>query len=386
MVEVAIAACVVAMFGLVAYRTSRSRFAGYWVLTIASAGTGSALYLANGSPSQWILNPLGNGLSVLSASFIWAAARALAGRSARWWAIVIGSAAAVGAGLADDPRGDVWSGGAVMLFLVTGYLSAATVELVRARRGAPQVALRSGSDDGGEGVLRGILAAGSAALSGYYVWRLFWFLVAGPESASFERFAGTAPTTVALILTMVIISFVMTTMTQLERTRDLRDRVMHDGLTGVLSRGEFMSRTEALAAHAARYSQACVAAGVDVDHFKNLNDTRGHAAGDLALARIGEVWRGVGRSSDLIGRIGGDEFAILLCDTDVASGRAVLKRLADAYAAGGGEEVPTLSIGVAALNPGQRPLEAFDRADRALYEAKRAGRGRISIADEGGFP
>src|SRR5690606_33018831 len=97
------------------------------------------------------------------------------------------------------------------------------------------------------------------------------------------------PTTVALILTMVIISFVMTSMSQLERTRDLRDRVMHDGLTGVLARGEFLDRAAALVARSAGRSRLASVVLADLDNFKGLNDTHGHAAGDAALQHFGQA-------------------------------------------------------------------------------------------------
>jgi two-component system cell cycle response regulator len=124
---------------------------------------------------------------------------------------------------------------------------------------------------------------------------------------------------------------------------------------------------------------------VDIDHFKQVNDRHGHAAGDQALVEIARRLRGALRSGDLVARLGGEEFAVLLPNANVADARALCERLRDAVAA-----VPvmlaqaahgvTISIGVTTYVPPESMDNALSRADVRLYGAKTAGRNRV-IAD-----
>lgn len=132
----------------------------------------------------------------------------------------------------------------------------------------------------------------------------------------------------------------------------------------------------------------------DLDHFKNVNDTRGHAAGDAALRSVAEVFASYSRRTDLVARYGGEEFFFLLPDTLAAGARvhaeavrAQVERTPARTGPGGGPPVHvTVSIGVyAVFNPGQLadPGELVRRGDEALYRAKRAGRNRVEVACAG---
>jgi diguanylate cyclase (GGDEF)-like protein len=122
----------------------------------------------------------------------------------------------------------------------------------------------------------------------------------------------------------------------------------------------------------------------DVDHFKRINDSFGHAAGDAALRAIGDIVAMGMRRSDVFGRLGGEEFGLLLPDTGIAGAAAVADKLRLRLAAPATDRRPlTVSFGVAEVHAGASTSRAmFDDADRALYAAKRAGRDRVMRSDE----
>ncbi|WP_185827543.1 sensor domain-containing diguanylate cyclase [Halomonas nitroreducens] len=167
-----------------------------------------------------------------------------------------------------------------------------------------------------------------------------------------------------------------------EAERRTEHLISTDMLTGLLNRRAFFANGEAVLAHAARHGRRVPVAMVDLDHFKVLNDTHGHAAGDVALQRFATICRDSLRPYDLIGRVGGEEFALMLVDSEPEEACSVLERLRQAVADSelvlGGETLHfTVSLGMAFLAPGGDLGEALSRADRALYRAKRAGRNRI---------
>lgn len=170
------------------------------------------------------------------------------------------------------------------------------------------------------------------------------------------------------------------------RRKEAERRTQHlistDMLTGLLNRRAFLANGEAVLAHAARNRRRVPVAMIDLDHFKALNDAHGHAAGDIALQRFATTCRDSLRPYDLIGRLGGEEFAVMLVDSEPEEAWSVLERLRQAVADSelvlGGERLHfTVSLGLAFLEPGGDLGEALARADRALYRAKRAGRNRI---------
>lgn len=162
---------------------------------------------------------------------------------------------------------------------------------------------------------------------------------------------------------------------------ELRAEADLDPLTGLKNRRSF---ERGLAAHLAvttRYSLAGALLLVDVDHFKSVNDTRGHAAGDEVLRDVGRLLVGRLRASDVVGRLGGDEFGVLLPNVQPTGIEAVAAALVSEVRDHTALRTPvTVSVGAATITAGTTTGEVFLRADRALYAAKGDGRDRWALA------
>jgi diguanylate cyclase (GGDEF)-like protein/PAS domain S-box-containing protein len=182
----------------------------------------------------------------------------------------------------------------------------------------------------------------------------------------------------------VVLRSEVTHLKQIER--ELRRLATVDELTELANRRQFFDRGRRMLERARRSGRPVALLLFDLDHFKQINDTFGHAAGDLVLRRVAAACREVLRSGDLVARLGGEEFAVLLDGADAVEAELVAERLREAIAgldiAVRGRRMPvTASLGVALPAPGREDLEAcLAAADRALYRAKRAGRNRVCVA------
>jgi diguanylate cyclase (GGDEF)-like protein/PAS domain S-box-containing protein len=176
--------------------------------------------------------------------------------------------------------------------------------------------------------------------------------------------------------------------TEIRRARDLLERrALYDHLTGLANRTLLLDRlTHALDSHEPRAATvACIF--VDVDHFKLVNDSLGHEAGDTLLVEIARRIQSSVRSGDTVARLGGDEFVIVL--ENIMSQAAAQGLLAVVTAAvqspvmvEGHEVVPTVSAGLAMAEPGVTAESLVRNADMAMYAAKQAGRARVEVFDE----
>jgi diguanylate cyclase (GGDEF)-like protein/PAS domain S-box-containing protein len=170
----------------------------------------------------------------------------------------------------------------------------------------------------------------------------------------------------------------------------LRHAASTDHLTGLHSRGHFFALAQAALDRAHRDGLPLAVLMLDVDHFKGINDRHGHATGDVALRAVADACAATVREGDAIGRLGGEEFCVLMPGAAAAEAGRLAERLRRTLgvlrlASGTGAAVAlTASLGVAERRDGDRLDALMARADAALYAAKRAGRDRVRLADGAG--
>jgi diguanylate cyclase (GGDEF)-like protein len=173
--------------------------------------------------------------------------------------------------------------------------------------------------------------------------------------------------------TLVTIALLASTLrSSLEKERE---RARIDDTTGIANARTFRERLELECARKARKNRPLTLAYMDLDGFKEINDTFGHSAGDEALRLMGNILTSTTRAVDMVGRLGGDEFAILLPDTDEKGTEAVLQRLRKIVESQAPRSGPVrFSLGVATFHHAELGVdEALAAADRLMYEAKRRG-------------
>ena len=170
-----------------------------------------------------------------------------------------------------------------------------------------------------------------------------------------------------------------------EKLEQQRNKALLDPLTGLPNRAAWSERLVIEHVRSQQVNTGLLLAILDLDHFKSINDTYGHQAGDKVLKIIANVLRKGLRGDDFIARFGGEEFALLMPGSDLAGGTRLLERLRAAV-----EQCPfhfkgervtiTMSAGVAVFKPGENASQVLKRADQALYRAKEAGRNQIEPA------
>lgn len=176
---------------------------------------------------------------------------------------------------------------------------------------------------------------------------------------------------------------------EIRKTQDQLHYLAHfDVLTGTANRRLFEDRCRRALASASRHGHHCALIGLDIDHFKRINDTLGHDAGDALLKNLSQRLRGTVREEDTIARLGGDEFAVLLHHVSGAEGcekvaRGILDAITEPMTVPGGELVITSSIGITlAPDDGSSYEQLLKNADMAMYRAKKAGRNNIQFFSE----
>lgn len=362
------------LFYFSAYRFTRSPYSGWWCLALVFFLTGSAAFLFNGTAHQWWANPLGNVLLVHGGVAVWAGARSLRTVPPPRWLFTAIPLVALVASAVDNPGTNTWAGGAVFLAAMSLTVGLASRELWRLEPGYSRV--------------RVPMAAAAAGMSAFYLARLVVFLLEGPDGPTFVTFFGSAVTTLVTMVLLVVVSFSMAALSSEQQTRALRMVATRDDLTGLLNRKAFLDLAAEYLADPAvtRASGALILA--DLDHFKAVNDTYGHAAGDAALQAFAGACRDTVRATDLTGRYGGEEFILLIpgatADRAERIADAISQRLSDS-AHRDGPRMPTASYGIATYDAGTQGLEALiAAADAALYQAKSEGRNRTARSDRTG--
>jgi diguanylate cyclase (GGDEF)-like protein len=160
--------------------------------------------------------------------------------------------------------------------------------------------------------------------------------------------------------------------------QDVIDQLTDEALTDPLTELPNRRAWDGQIGMAMTDGHAVAVAMLDIDRFKQFNDSYGHPAGDRLLRETAAAWRTEIRSQDFLARLGGEEFALLLTGRDTASVAALVERLRQSMPA-----QQTVSAGIAVRNDGETPEQLLSRADQALYEAKASGRDRALFADLG---
>lgn len=171
------------------------------------------------------------------------------------------------------------------------------------------------------------------------------------------------------------------------RNEALHTLATQDMLTHLPNRRYLLQRLSAEIARTRRQQQprSVTVCLIDLDDFKRINDNLGHAVGDTVLEAVAACMQAALRESDCVGRFGGEEFLVILPDTDLGGGLSMAERIREALTDARVEALPnhwqvTATFGVAEIRPGERLEETLARADAALYDGKRAGRDRIVTA------
>jgi diguanylate cyclase (GGDEF)-like protein len=174
---------------------------------------------------------------------------------------------------------------------------------------------------------------------------------------------------------------------RMRRLSQLDRRISRDSLTELMNQGTFKERVQVEVARALRESKPLALALFDLDHFKAVNDTHGHAAGDRVLRALAQLLRDSLRQTDVIARCGGEEFGVLLPGAGEREAQAVMDQLRRAFhdlthSSAFGEFRVTLSCGIASLPAATNAATLVDWADRALYRAKGNGRNQVALLPE----
>ena len=362
------------LFYFSSYRTTRSPYSGWWCLALVFFLGGTAAFLLNGTGHQWWANTLGNVLLVHGGVAVWAGARSLREVPPKHWVFAGVPLVTMVATAVDNPGTNLWAGGAVFLAGMCLTLGLASQELWRLEPGYSRV--------------RVPMAAAAAAMSVFYFGRLVFFLVDGQDGPIFVTYFGSAVTTMITMVLLAVVSFSMAALSTEQQTRALRMVASRDDLTGLLNRKAFLDLAAGLLTDRAVTQGTGAVILADLDNFKAVNDTHGHAAGDVALQAFAAACQDTVRSTDLVGRYGGEEFVLLIPGGSSARAEHVAeeisRRLAQVPTAGG-LEMPTVSYGVALYDRQTTDVEdLIAAADEALYTAKSLGRNRTVHSDRRG--
>jgi len=359
------------LFYFSAYRITRSPYSGWWCLALIFFLTGAACFLLDGTAHQVWANPAGNVLLVHGGVAVWAGARSLRTVPPPKWAFTGIPLVTLVASVLDNPATNTWSGGPVFLAAMSITMGLGSRELWRLEPGYSRARIP--------------MAVSAGGLAVFYFFRWLAFVLEGQNGSTFVTVFGSAVTTLVTMVLLVVVSFSMAALSNEQQTRALRMVASRDDLTGLLNRKAFLDLAAGQLADRAITRGSGTLILADLDHFKTVNDTYGHAAGDLALKAFADACTATVRSTDLVGRYGGEEFVLFLPGTSAERAEMIAeevsRRLAEAPSVDG-MEMPTVSYGISAYDAGTRDVEdLIAAADGALYMAKSLGRNRVARSD-----
>lgn len=229
------------------------------------------------------------------------------------------------------------------------------------------------------------LGLGQAALY-YSSFLLMDATVVQPTGKSLFAF-GTLQAVAQALLVLALVAVFTTLHAQMIENEALfqraEHRANHDELTGLLNRRTFSQHFPTIVRRAAEKNGELSLMLIDFDHFKSINDRYGHSVGDQMLAQVALLFEAGLRVDDLLYRWGGDEFAVIMRDTDSDTGFKVAERLRQKVEKFdfGLEQSITISVGVASHRPGESHMDLFRRADQAMLSGKQGGHNQVEMAD-----
>lgn len=351
------------------YRPTRSPYSGWWCIALLFFLTGSVCFLLTRTDHQVWANPLGNVLLVSGSLSVWAGARSLRTALPPRSAIIVIPLGTLVASAVDNPETNIWSGGPVFLASISLAFGLASHELWRLDQDYSR--------------MRVPMAVFSAGLSVFYASRLLVFLMEGPTGPVFVTVFGPAVTTMVTMVLLVVVSYSMAALSNEQQTRALQVAATRDDLTGLLNRKAFLdlAATQLATRSGTNSSGALILA--DLDHFKVVNDTYGHAAGDNVLRSFAEACIATVRSTDLIGRYGGEEFVLLLPGATAREAESITEEISRRLTVPTDQTIiATSSYGICTYDAGKTNLnDLILAADEALYRAKAQGRDRAVRTD-----
>ncbi|CAI3791149.1 hypothetical protein NKCBBBOE_00218 [Pseudarthrobacter sp. MM222] len=359
-----------ALFYFDTYRRNRAPFAGWWCVAVGSFFCAAAFYYLGESGAMAWATSVGNGVMVLGSGCVWAGARSLSGRRVRPWLLALPSAAAWAVAFAARLAGDTRIGSIVLLAMMGAAIGLASFELRRERATSWHL-VRS-------------LAIATAVCAAYYLSRMAGLAILGPESALFQLLFGTGVTLLMAMVLLVVVSSSITALNNARRTEDLKELASRDALTGLLNRRGFLQQAQQQLRYNLDAGIDSTVVMADLDRFKAINDSFGHDAGDGVIRAFSDACRTAMRTADLVGRYGGEEFALLLTGVDAQEAVRIADRinrsLAEHSSLPEGAPQPTASFGIVDTRTRSTGLQRLIReADSALYEAKAAGRNRAVV-------
>lgn len=367
---VVVALTTLTLFYFVTYRATRSAYCGWWCVALVLFLGGSTAYLLVDLGQQRWATPLGNALLVMGAASIWTAARSLVKRPSRAWLILLPPALAGGAAMLGNPGSEPWAGGTVFLLMMTLLFGLTARELWPSR--------------GADAPTQAAMSVAAGIVSGFSLCRLVVFAITGPDGEFFLTYLNGGIALLINLVLLIAVSFSMSLLSQEQSIRSLRARATRDGLTGLLNRTEFLDLAEQEMRRLKPDGADIALILADLDHFKTINDTFGHLAGDHALQVFAAACTDTVCSTDLVGRYGGEEFIFLLTGTNLSRAEQITaeisRRIHSMQTPEGG--LPTVSYGIASSAHGKDLNSMIASADAALYQAKMLGRDRAVLEDQ----
>ncbi len=371
-----VAVCVTALLGLLllfAWTQDRVRALAWWG-TAYLLGSASVVMWSSESHFSPPLPPgIANAILYVACGMIWSAARIFHGRPVLWGAMVAGAVVWLAACLIPEFIESVKARIVLSSIVVSSYTFLAAAELWRERRKRlsrywPAILVP---------VLHGLIFLCPIPLAG---------ALQADDGMVILADGWVAVLVLEVMLYVVGSAFIVLVLSKERTVRIHRNAASTDDLTGLLNRRGFVCAARLLIDRCKQKRDPVSVLVFDLDHFKRVNDNHGHAAGDEALQLFAAVAGANLRASDILGRVGGEEFVAILPGS-ISDAAVAAERIRSSFEAAGGMVANgtlnlTVSVGIAGGEFGADVMALISAADKALYKAKFNGRNRVELSDE----